>query len=290
MVLAAIEAGHVYSTIEGVGGPGALMFTATNAAGTVSMGDDSPSPAMLRVDVDGPEDARIDLYRGGTIVTSGTGPVLEHATDAGGGPDEYRAEVSVPGAPGQPPIPWIVSNPIYVGGLPHSGPAPVRPAAAEFAVQYSNGPAGNWAVEASNASLGAIDVVPAVGGTQLALRYAVGGTQSSSPYAAFAMPAGAIAEYDRIVFTAHADRPTRMSVQLRQPGDEDGLRWQRSVYLDTDARDITVFFDDMKGRGPAAGSVPNLANVQSVLFVLDTINTKLGGRGQIWLDEIRYGR
>jgi hypothetical protein len=51
------------------------------------------------------------------------------------------------------------------------------------------------------------------------------------------MPAGAaIAMYDRLVFTARADKPMRVSVQLRASQGE-GERWHRSVYLDSDAED-----------------------------------------------------
>jgi hypothetical protein len=33
-----------------------------------------------------------------------------------------------------------------------------------------------------------------------------------------------------------------------------------------------------------------LANVQSILFVVDTVNTPLGANGTIWIDNVRYAR
>jgi hypothetical protein len=158
-------------------------------------------------------------------------------------------------------------------------------------MQYADGPVTGWTVETSPASLGALDAVKAVSGTQLSLRYGLGGAASSSPFAAFAMPAGsALPDYDRLMFTARANRPMRLSVQLREPGGAAGERWHRSVYLDPADREITVYFDDMTPRGVTSRPRPTLANVQSILFVVDTVNTPLGGNGTIWIDNVRYGK
>ena len=35
---------------------------------------------------------------------------------------------------------------------------------------------------------------------------------------------------------------------------------------------------------------PVLADVRDVLFVVDTINTRPGVNGQLWLDEVKVGR
>ena len=134
-------------------------------------------------------------------------------------------------------------------------------------------------------------MVKAAGGTQLSLRYALGGAASSDPLTAFVMPAGSeLSGYDRLMFTARTNRPMRLSVRLREPGREAGERWHRSVYLDSTPRDITVYFDDKTPRGVTSGPQPTLANVQSILFVVDTVNTPLGGNGTIWIDDVKYAR
>jgi hypothetical protein len=99
----------------------------------------------------------------------------------------------------------------------------------------------------------------------------------------------AIAMYERLVFTARADRPMRLSVQLRSP-DGEGTRWRRSVYLDSMPRTIDVAFNDFRPVGSTGSSRPELAKIDSILFVVDTINNKLGSNGQIQLDDIRYAR
>jgi hypothetical protein len=135
-----------------------------------------------------------------------------------------------------------------------------------------------------------MDVVPVARGTELALRYAVGGAASSSPYAAFALSTDAsIAEYDRLVFTARADRAMRLSVQLREPRGADGERWHRSVFVGTEPREITVYFNDLRPLGTSRER-PTMASIDSILFVMDTVNTPLGGNGRIWVDDVKFAR
>jgi hypothetical protein len=290
-VIAAIRAGHVYSTIDALGGPAALSFTATSGAAMASGGDVLPlnGPVTLRVEVQAPADARIDLLKDGAVVETRTGPLLELTDTAA--PAVYRVEVSVPGAPGQPAVPWIVSNPIYAGRDAAEPLPAARPRATTFAVEYKDGPVQGWIVETSEGSLGAIDVVKALTGTELSLRYGLGGAASASPFTAFVMPAGPeLAKHTQLTFTARANKPTRMSVQLREPSVEAGERWHRSVYVGPESREVTIYFDDLTPRGPTSRPTPTLANIQAVLFVIDTENTPLGGNGTIWVDDVKYGR
>jgi hypothetical protein len=80
-----------------------------------------------------------------------------------------------------------------------------------------------------------------------------------------------------------------MSVQLHEPGTADGQRWHRSVFIDVEPKEITVFFNDVRPLG-TAGPQPTLAAVDSIFFVLDTVNTPLGGNGRLWIDDVKYGK
>ena len=291
MVVDAIRSGHVYSIVDALGAPAVLSFTAASGPAGAVAGDalSVEGPVTLRVDLQGPADAQIDLLLAGARVASSTGATLEHVTSD---PGAYRVEVVLPGAPGQPPVPWILSNPIYVGHTALDAPPPAaRPRASTFSVQYDNGPAPDWTIESSPQSVAALDVVGALGGTQLSMRYGLGGVASASPYVAMVFPAGpSLSEYDRLMFRASADRPMRLSVQLRIPGGEVGERWHRSVVLDPTQREIAVYFDDFTPRGLTSGLRPVLRRVDSVLFVVNTVNAKLGDSGQIWIDDVRYAR
>ena len=168
--------------------------------------------------------------------------------------------------------------------------APVVPVPAERSTQYADGPATGWALEHSARAEGALDVIPTIDGTELSLRYALGGTRNEGPYVALAMPAGPLAGYDRLSFKARAMRPMRLSVELRAPHGEQGERWSRSVYLDETPRQVTVFFDQLTPRGTTSSARPDPAGVAHVLFVVDTVNAAPGSNGQVWIDDVAFGR
>jgi len=289
-VIAAITSGHVYSTVDALGGPVALGFAATSGTSTASVGEVLPvhGPVHVRVDAEAPDDATIALFESGAAVAQARGSRLDY--DAPAKPAAYHVEVSLPDAPGKPPVPWVLSNPIYVG---RDAPPPAnspRAAPHTFITLYDGGQARGWRIEKSPTSDAAMDVIGEVGGSQLLLRYAISGTQTDNPYSAFVMPATpAIAMFDRLMFTARADRPMRISVQLRGSAGDDE-RWRRSVYLDTVRRTIDLAFEDFRSVNLNSTSRLDLSKIESVLFVIDTVNTKVGSNGEIQLDDIRYAR
>jgi len=290
-VLDAIRRGQVYSTVDGLAGPAALAFSGVSGSNQVIAGGAlmPDGPVELRVETNAPRGARIVLFKHGSPVASSDVPVLEYAAPPT--PGVYRTEVRLAEAPGRPPVPWVVSNPIYVGseGAPDPS-APARPPATEFVAMHMDGPAPAWRVEKNPRSEGLLDVVPSVGGTQLSLRYGLGGAMSGGLYVAAVMQLErGLAGYDQLSFTGRAALPMRMSVQLRAPDGTRDRRWRRSVYLDEMARKVTVFFDEMRPVDSASGP-PVLSEVRDVLFVVDTVNTRPGTSGQLWLDDVRYAR
>jgi len=289
-VIDAIRAGHVYSTVDALGGPAAVRFVATSGSRMASMGDGLPAvgPVHFHVAAQAPDDATITLFRDGAAVATARGSRLDH--DAPEAPGVYRVEIGLPGAPGTPPVPWVLGNPVYVGRDVDNPANPPHVAPRNFMTLYEGGPPRGWRTEKSAESDAAVDVIGALGGTQLLLRFAISGTAEESPYVGFVIPAtAAIAMYERLVFTARANRPMRLSVQLRSPGAE-GERWRRSVYLDSTPRTVDVAFDDFRPVGSTITSRPELAKIDSVLFVVDTINNRVGSNGQIQVDDIRYAR
>jgi hypothetical protein len=74
----------------------------------------------------------------------------------------------------------------------------------------------------------------------------------------------------------------RISVQARRPS---GARWQRSIYLDEHTRTIVVPFDQMVlVGGTSEHFVP--ADIDTVLFVVDTANTAPGSQGRFEIGEL----
>jgi hypothetical protein len=294
-VLSAIRAGHVYSSVDALAGPGTLTFSATSGGRTVRSGDliDINGPVSLNVIVNGPDEGRIDLRRDGVIVASGTGREL--AYEGGSTPGVYRVEVGLPWAPGDPPITWMLSNPIYVGKTPVDGQRPdVRMTDA-----IAGPSADEWNIETSTGSEGAIDVVDGLqGGQEALLRFALSGRLSDEPYVAYvASVEDAFVARDRMSFSVRADRSMRVDVQVRtatpQPGGGDaaplGERWHRSVYVDEDLQNVTVRLEDLLPKGPTDAEVPVSAAIDSLLFVVDTVNTAVGTGGRIWVSNLRFG-
>jgi hypothetical protein len=145
-------------------------------------------------------------------------------------------------------------------------------------------------LERSDRSAGAVETVRAEGGTQLSLRYGLGGRLSDAPFVAFATAAPEIGAYTGVRFMGRASRPTRVSVQLRASAEQGSGRWRRSVYLDENARTLTVPFAEFRPVRVGLAPVPPLATITSLLFVMDTLNTALGSNGEFWLDDIAFVR
>src|SRR5207237_6851800 len=108
---------------------------------------------------------------------------------------------------------------------------PLRPPATRSLPLFDGRTADRWRIEHDPVSLAALDIAPALGGTELRLRYGLAGDGQLRPYVAlYADTASGIASYDRVAITARAEHPMRISVQLRvnRPLAE---RWHASVYV-----------------------------------------------------------
>src|SRR5262249_3414155 len=140
-----------------------------------------------------------------------------------------------------------------------------------------------WRVEHDPTSLAAVDIAPIVGGAELRFRFGLSGGSLLGQVAALVvdMPKG-VASADRITFTIRTEQPMRVSVQLRTGGD-DSRRWARSVYADATEQEHTIFFDDMRPVGQTSVPIPPRAEVRNIMFVVDTINTRPGTSGRIWM-------
>jgi hypothetical protein len=289
-VIGAIRAGHVFTAIDAFAGPAHLTFTADGSGVRAQAGDRvaAGTPLTLRADVAVPEvTPTLTLYRNGTAVATAQGSRLAFSAD--GSPGVYRVEATLPvRRGGGPAAPWLISNPIYIGPSVPFVPAPAPAPVASSAI-YRDG-ASPMAVEQSDLSQGAVTVVRAQGGTQLSLRYALGGKQSDAPFVAFASAAPDVASYTGLRFMAQANHPMRVSVQLRVAAEQGSGRWRRSVYLDETPRTITLPFAEFHPVQSGLAAAPPLPSVTSLLFVLDTMNTALGSNGEFWLDDVAFVR
>ena len=287
-VLAALRAGHASSIVTGMATPGRLEFTAASGAYHARAGDllAIDGPIELRARVDGPPGTELVLLRRGRPVASASAPDLQFTAPPERG--AYRVEARVPGAPGSPAVPWIVSNPIYAGITSLTDVLPAHRDGVPVRTLYADGGADAWHAETSAGSVAAIETTPAIGGRQLMFRWGLAGGVPQGQFAAAVLPiSGGLLPANRILFRARASQPMRLSVQVRAGGAGAGARWRRSVFLDEAPRDVTVWLDEIAPVGEAGRYRPDLSTIASLLFVVDTVHARPGSNGTVFLDDIR---
>ena len=294
MLLRAIRSGHLYTAIDGIATPPSFDFTATNTFGTVHEGDvlGAGDPVTLRVRSNAPAAFTTLVFADGRVLSGG-----HHEPDvtvaAPADPAVYRVAIVATGR--RSPMVWLRSNPIYVrGSEPDAAVPPAAHAAATASQAIFDGTStAGFHLEHDPDSRAAIEASRTIGGSELRLRYALAGGVAAGQYAAlvYDTPAGLAA--DRLTFTVRAEHPMRISIQVRVPGTDDraaGERWQRSVYVGAFDQERTVFFDDMTPAGATRTPVPRLAEVRSIIFAIDTVNTQPGASGRLWIKRAALER
>jgi hypothetical protein len=182
----------------------------------------------------------------------------------------------------------LSSNPIYVRG--REAPARARPPAVLARLPlFDRRSTFGWLKEHDPMSESVIEAVQMVTGMALRVRYALADGARAGQYAGAAVETEhGVAGYDRVSFTVRAEQPMRVSVQLRtQPVNAAPDRWQRSIYVDTADRPVTVLLDDMRPTSPVGPRHPRFADVRALMVIVDTTNSKPGASGRIWLREVR---
>jgi len=255
MIYGAIRKGSVFTVIDALAAPGLLDFHPVPSGATVTLF------------------ARATVPAGGSLVL--LGPAGEVARSAGqlrqevpaDRPAAYRVEVRLPGAPGDSPVPWLVSNAIRVGAgadaivTPPSGAVPAKPIA-PFP----------WRIEKDTASSAIVRTSAA--SAELSYRLADGARNSQ-----FVAMATDLRDqpFSAIDLDLASDRPARVWVQARTA---DGRRWGRTFYVDPAGTSIRASLASFKGLGHSA-SLSSGSAVTSILLVVDLTNSAPGRPGRL---------
>ncbi len=279
-LLDAVRAGRMYTVIDALGELAHFRYRARSGNAVVEMGErvDGTAPVALEVSVEGAPAREIVLLRGGRPVERTRESALRFEVPAGAAAAAYRVEVGLDGAPGLPPVPWIASNPIYLGtgADPRSEPRPDP-----VAVEGLTAP-GGWRAERSEDSDASVEQI----GQDVRLRFRLGAGPDRFAAAAYGLAADSVAPGVSFAFRASASRPLRASVQLRSPGGTGrDLRWSRSFHAGATSAPVRVNLGDLvpvepAPRRPAAG-------VDSLLVVVDATNTAAGTAGLLTLGQPR---
>jgi hypothetical protein len=206
-----------------------------------------------------PPGAVLVLVHNGRDVATGPGEIRRAVTEAHGA---YRAEVRVPGAPGTPPIPWVMSNPVYFGTVAaDSGTSvPTPPAIAPFP----------WRIEKDARSSGIV----ITSDHQVELSYKLADGEPRDQFVALATDV-ARQPFKTIDLALAGDRPLRVSVQVRR---SDGSRWGRSLYVDPAGSNFRIPLTSLRPIGAVPAAVAS-ADVTSIMLVIDLGNAAPGRSG-----------
>jgi hypothetical protein len=273
-LLNAIRRGRVYTEIDGVASGGLLDFHAdTNEGSRIPMGGQGHPGANVTLVARAlkPDAAHLVLMHDGRELTSTTGE-LRQAVDSSAG--AFRIEVRVPGAPGNPPIPWIVSNPIYFLAPPETVlPSELRGEAAPLMPP-------DWHIEKDPAS----SAILRTSSGAAELEYSLAPGNRRSQYAAIAanVPAGALRG---VRLQLSADRPTRLSIQLR---DAPGQRWGSSQYVSSTPGELSVPAEQFRPIADAPSILKS--SINSLLVVVDLTNASPGRTGTIKITSAQLVR
>jgi hypothetical protein len=283
LVVEALRSRRVFTSVDAIAGPAKLRFAAATSRGAAEMGGRvAPGvPVTFTAQTNGPPGSTLMLLRDGRQVASAPAPSLEYVAD--GAPAAYRVEVRMREAPGDEPVPWLLSNAIRVGATPEPPSLPAVPASPIRVVLFEPGDRSQWSAERDPTSHAELST--AAGESPLTLTYSLGTNEAVSPYAAVVrdLPAG-LAACDTLVLAMSAANTARVSVQVREPGGSrptEGRRWLRSVFVDRQPEPVTLKFADLKP-APAAGRAhPDAAAIRTLLVVIDLVNARPGDRGSL---------
>jgi hypothetical protein len=283
-VLDAFRGGKIYSVVSGIAPAGKLFFEADAAGMRAGMGQHvvPQGPVRIRFDADVPAGAHTQLVCDGTVVAEAAGGRLEWTSD--GVPGACRVEV--PYVSGGLTVPWLVTNPIYARAVLDTAPPLEATTPTQVTPITGSERADAWTVEASPDATASVTASPA-GGAQFEWRLGA----AAQTFAAVRLDVPPeLRDFDSLLVPVAADRPMRLSLQVRAPGGADGQRWGRSIYVDSTAREYRVPFHTLLPLGIADAAQAPLADVNSVLVVIDTVHAVPGSSGRLNLGLLRLAR
>jgi hypothetical protein len=289
LVWEALRAGRAHVVVDGIATPGALEFSAANGTRGAGEGEILPvsGTTIFRVRSNAPAGFAIRLWKGAQLLAEHVGS--EMSTEVPDATGSFR--VTVEASLNAHRRTWIVSNPIYVS-MNQDEASPATDASERRQTLFDGRSTQNWRSETDGTSRGEVDVVGTPGDGELRLRYALREGAPSNQFAALVAetPSG-VAAGDRLSFRVRADRPTRVSVQVRVAVTKDrDDRWQRSVYVDAVPRTYSVAFDDMRPVGVTSVARPALEHVHTVVFAVDMTHSRPGWMGEVLLKNVELRR
>jgi hypothetical protein len=296
----AFRRGRFYLGLDALATAETFRFTIEGRPGERwTMGDHVPArEGGLRAVAGGrtPRGTRLVLLRDGQAVGEGR-EALEIALPGAG---VYRVEARVPGWP----VPWVITNPIYVHDEPTrearrlaaAWPAPPPPPRETHALVSLEGSAAfnpefdpsSWmdaGVAAPGAGPEATDA--------LKLAFRLGAPSASQPFTWCALvnrQARDLSAWSGLRFRIRADGEYRLWVQVRDvnPASADeGLEWWlASARTSGDWREVRLPFARFRTINRRSDGRLDPEKTRALVFVLDGAAVKVGTQGTIWIADV----
>jgi len=296
-LLDALARGRLYVGLGALAPADRFFFHAERNDERWTMGDDVPAAGPVRLRAGGalPARATLTLLRNGMPLASTQGVLDQRVAD----PGVYRVEAHLPGWP----VPWIVSNPIYVGS--EEDRARRRRAAAlpdpvvvgdTLDLERFETRSTFVAVADNTTTMDPQFIAPGAGpdgsnAARITFQLGTPTADHPSPFASL----GSYAKRDLtgragLVFSVRSDVPYRFWVQVRDlnPGEPEGAdTWQGSVRSSTTWQDVTVPFAPMRNVIDDPRGTLELGDTQAIVFLVDIGAVPPGTGGTIWIDNLR---
>jgi hypothetical protein len=248
----AIRKGSVFTTIDALANPGFLDLRID--------GNTVVAHAAR------PRGSELELLHGGGTAGASNGDLREPASS----PGPYRVEVHLAHAPGDPPIPWLVSNAVYVGAPPPSNSG--SSGTSRVAVPGSIAPF-PWRIEKDAAS----SAILRTHEFSVELEYQLAPGPRNSQFVALATDVRD-ESFTALRLGLQADRPARIWVQVRT---QAGRRWGRTYYVDPAGTELLVRLTDLRSMGEGQVGAPDPKSLSSILLVIDLMNAAPGKSGRL---------
>ena len=277
-VLDALRGGRTFTAIDAFGSPVEFTYTGLTDGLPIAMGGrvSEEIDMTLRATAIGPPGTKILLFADGQHVKTTTESELSHAVKGQTG--GYRVEVRLPTSDSNQAFPWIMGNPIYVGSAP---PFISREQEAVSVVPLAKTNSERqfvWHSEHDDLSSG--DVVLDEEEVVFKHRLSVEDNPGRVSAAVYPLQPGALVGFDGVVFEGRANRPMRLSAQLRAGGLDGEPRWRQSFFLDENQKTIRIALKDLTSveKGEVGGTI--LSEIDSFLIVTDLTNGTPGVDGE----------
>ena len=291
-VLAALKQGRSFTVVDALATPGGLDFTATSGGRPMArLGETVPldGEVTLHARISGPPGTTLRVLRNGRVVQETLEGALSVRAEAG----VYRVEAHMAGAPGTPAVPWLLSNPIYVGL-----PRPLVTISDQTALR-SRIPARTAEVTVEKGVGDTSELVDAriedarerrqAGEPSIDWRFGLSSGLPAGQFSAIQLPTiGGLADFDRVRFTVTSGSPVRAWVQLR--AGTESQRWGRTFHAGADTRIVDLPLRSFIPIGATSTVAPSLDRIDSLLFVVDTLNNRPGASGRMTIAEVAFVR